>query len=88
MSHIMRKTAFCICENKDADQLPGNWATEPRLFCYIHSIIPLLPQSEILSLYPTSVAVQLSLCQTWSETPNTGFLKMRLAMHKVSFLIM
>ena len=24
MSRVMRKPAFCICENKDADQLPGN----------------------------------------------------------------
>ena len=24
MSLVMRKPAFCKCENKDADQLPGN----------------------------------------------------------------
>ena len=24
MSHVSRKPAFCICENKDADQLRGN----------------------------------------------------------------
>ena len=24
MNLIMRKPDFCICENKDADQLPGN----------------------------------------------------------------
>ena len=24
MSLVVRKTAFCICENKDADQLRGN----------------------------------------------------------------
>ena len=28
MSHVMRKTAFCICENKDADQLCGNQAAD------------------------------------------------------------
>ena len=26
MSHVMRKLSFCICENKDADQLRGNSA--------------------------------------------------------------
>ena len=26
MSLVMRKAAFCICENKDADQLRGNRA--------------------------------------------------------------
>ena len=27
----MRKTAFCICENKDADQLRGNREADQRL---------------------------------------------------------
>ena len=26
LSRVMRKSAFCICENKDADQLCGNEA--------------------------------------------------------------
>ena len=30
----MRKPAFCICENKDADQLRGNRETDQRL-CFI-----------------------------------------------------
>ena len=39
-----KKTAFCICENKEADQLRGNCEAEQRLcFRYIDSIIPLLP---------------------------------------------
>ena len=47
MSRVMRKPDFCICENKDADQLRGNL----RLcFHYIDSSIPLLPKSEISSL--------------------------------------
>ena len=25
MSHVMRKSTFCKCENKDADQLRGNF---------------------------------------------------------------
>ena len=42
MSRIMRKPAFGICENKDADQLRGNRKADQRLcFRYIHSPIPL-----------------------------------------------
>ena len=75
----MRKPAFCICENKDADQLRGNREADQRLcFRYTDSTIPLLPKYEISSLYPSSVAVQPGLCRTWSETPKTGFLTTRL----------
>ena len=42
----MRKSTFCICKNKDADQLRGNCEADQRLcFRYIDSIIPLLPKS-------------------------------------------
>ena len=75
MSLVMRKPAFCICENKDADQLRGNREADQSLcFRYTDSIIPLLPKSEISRLSPSSVTVQPGLCQTWSETPKTGFL--------------
>ena len=75
----MRKTAFCICKNKDTDQLRGNRKADQRLcFRYSDSSIPLLPKSEISSLWPSSVAVQPGLCRTWSETPKTGFLTTRL----------
>ena len=48
----MRKLAFCMCENKDADQLRGNRAADQRLcFRYTDSAIPLLTKSEISSLY-------------------------------------
>ena len=48
---VMRKPAFCICENKDADQLRGNREADQRLcFRYTDSTIPLLPKSEIPSL--------------------------------------
>ena len=51
MSRIMRKPTFCICENKDADQLRGNREADQRLcFRYTDSTIPLLPKSEISSL--------------------------------------
>ena len=70
----MRKPDFCICENKDADQLRGNPEADQRLcFRYMDSAIPLLSKSEI-----SSVAVQHGLCRIWSETPKTGFLTTRL----------
>ena len=48
LSLVMRKPAFCICENKDADQLRSNCAADQRLcFRYTDSKIPLLPKSEI-----------------------------------------
>ena len=31
LSLVMRKPAFCICENKDADQLRGNREADQRL---------------------------------------------------------
>ena len=65
----MRKTAFCICENKDADQLRGNSEADQRL--------PLFPKYKISSFWISSVAVQPGLCGTWSETPKTGFLTTR-----------
>ena len=79
MSLVMSKLAFCICENKDTDQLRGNREADQRLcFHYTDSTIPLLPISEISSLWPTHVAVQPGLCGTWSETPKTGFLTTQL----------
>ena len=49
----MRKLAFCIWENKGADHR----ASDQRLcFRYMDSTIPLLPISEIPSLYHSSVA--------------------------------
>ena len=45
------KTGFCICKNKDADQLRGISEADQRLcFRYTDSRIPLLPKSEISSL--------------------------------------
>ena len=90
MSLVMRKPAFCICENKDADQLRGNREADQRLcFRYTDSTIPLLHKSEISSLSPSSLTVQPGLCRTWSETPKTGFLRTRLICshrHRVGFL--
>ena len=48
LNRVMKKPAFCICENKDADQLRGNRKADQRLcFRYIYSTIPPLPKSEI-----------------------------------------
>ena len=48
MSLVMRKPDFCICENKDADQLCVNRTTDQRLcFRYMDSAIPLLSKSEV-----------------------------------------
>ena len=75
MSRVVRKPAFCICESKDADQLRGNREADQRLcFGYSESKIPLLPKSEISSLWLSSVTVQPGLCRTWSKTPKIGFL--------------
>ena len=51
MSRVMRKSDFCICENKDADQLRDNREADQRL-CFRHTniAIPLLSKSEISNL--------------------------------------
>ena len=64
----MRKPTICICENKDADQLRGNWEADYCLcFRYMDSTTPLLSKAKISSLKPSFVTVQPSLCRTWSE---------------------
>ena len=51
MSLFVRKTDFCICENKDADQLRSNCAADQCLcFRYNDSTIPPLLKSKISSL--------------------------------------
>ena len=79
MSRVVGKPDFCLGENKGADQLRSNCEADQRLcFRYTDSTIPLLSKSKISSLQSSSVLVQLGLCQTWSETPKTGFLASRL----------
>ena len=82
----MRKPAFGICENKDADQLRGNREADQRL-CFRHtdSTIPHLSKSEISSISPSSVAAQPGLCRTLSETPKTCFLTTRLISRDFKF---
>ena len=46
LSLVISKPTFCICENKDADQLRGNREADQRLcFRYIASTIPILSKS-------------------------------------------
>ena len=71
----MGKPTICIGKNKGADQLLSNCEADQRLcFRYTDSTIPLLSKSRISSLYPSSVTVQPSLCQTWSEPQIVDFL--------------
>ena len=62
MSHIiMRKSAFCICENKGADQLHGNRTADQRLcFRYIHVV---------QSLYFLNPKFPASSHLLWSYSP-------------------
>ena len=79
MSRVMRKPDFCLCENKGADQLRSNCEADQRLcFRYTDSTLSLLIKSEISSFYAASGTVHVGLCQTWLETPKTGFLASRL----------
>ena len=51
MSRVVRKPAFCICKNKDADMLCGNREADQHLcFRYIARTIPLLLKYKISSL--------------------------------------
>ena len=50
MSCVIRKPAFCICENKGADQLHGDCLADQGLcFPYIDSTIPLRSSSGFVS---------------------------------------
>ena len=86
MSCLMGKPTICICENKGADQLRGNREADQRLcFRYTDSTLSLLIKSEISSFYAASGTVHVGLCQTWLETPKTGFLASRLIYPKSYF---
>ena len=65
--------------NKGADQPahPRSLISAFVVRC-LDSIIPLVSNSEISSLYLATVVPQAGLSLTWSETPKTGFLVTRL----------
>ena len=75
----MRKLAFCMCENKDADQLCGT-AQLISAFVFATRIVQslCLLNPKFQASICISVTAQPGLCGTWSETPKTGFLTMRL----------
>ena len=74
MSRDVRKPDYCICENKDADQLRGNREADQRLcFRYLDGTFPLLSKSAISSHQSSSVAAQPDLCRTWLETRRPVF---------------
>ena len=51
MSHVMRKPAFYISENKDADQLRSNCSADQCLcFRYTDGTNPLLSKSEFFCI--------------------------------------
>ena len=75
---------YAKTKNKAADQLSCNCTADQRLcFRSMGRKIPRLFKSEISSFQLASVAVQLDLCRTWSEAPNTGFLALQLNGHVV-----
>ena len=75
------KTGFCLCKNKGADQLCSNCTADQGLcFRYTASTIPLLLISKSC-FQSASVTVQVPLCQTWLETPKTGFLALWLLLY-------
>ena len=79
----LEKTVVLQCKNKDADQLCSDREADQRLFFrYMDSAIPLLPKSEISSLWPSSVVVQPGLCQTWSETHNEAHITGAVLLHE------
>ena len=74
MSLVMRKPCFCICENKDADQLRGNREADQRLcFRYTDSTITLLSESKISSLQPYSVIAQPGFVSDMVGNPEDRF---------------
>ena len=71
----MRKPAFNICENKDADQLRGSRKADQRLcFPYTDSTIPLLPL-EIRNFKPLAIFCSCTAWFVWDlvGTPEDRF---------------
>ena len=79
--YIMGRPAFCMCENKGADQLRGKRAADHHLcFRYIESTIPKLPRSK-------------TVCTSWFvldlvKTLKTGLLMMRGICHGKTILLL
>ena len=87
MSFVMRKPAFWVCENKDADQLRDNPEADQRLcFRYTDSSIPQLPKYEITSLLPSSLTVQARLVSDLVGNPEDRFSHNEAHIVKLGFI--
>ena len=76
----MRKPFFCICENKDADQLRSNCAADQRLyFRYTDSSIPTGVNQKVLPVLSTE-----TLLHIWLSTEYYGFRPSSTAVDTVS----
>ena len=70
----MRKSAFVYAKTKAQINCMVGCTTDQHLsFCIKDSTLPLLPESEISSLQPSSVVEHPGLCKTWSEISKTSF---------------
>ena len=76
VSYVMRKPAFCIWENKGADQLHSNGAAHQCLCIYRCIVQSLFFLNLKFQASSHLLCVQPGFCQTWSETLKTGFLVM------------
>ena len=70
MSHVMRKHAFCIFENKGADRLCGYRAVDQCLcFHYIDSITTMPLLSKIQNFKPQTIFCG---CKAWFVSDLVG----------------
>ena len=75
----MQRPDFCICKNKNADQLHSNHEADQRLcFHYTDSTIPLLPISEISSLLAILCSCTARFVSGLVGNPEDVFLTTRL----------
>ena len=79
LSHITRKPAFCICENKGADQLCSNCIADQRL-CFRYLVSTCSQNFKHLHV------ACFSDC-TRSQTLKTAFLTPRLVWHCYLFVL-
>ena len=75
----MRKTVYAACEQQRRRSACASAQSDQRLYFHcLDSIIPLVSNSKISSLYLASVAAQAGSSLPWSKTPKTAFLVTRL----------
>ena len=80
----MRKPAFCICQNKDKDQLRGNREADQRLcFRYMASTVPLLPKNKNFKPLAIFCDCTVRFMSDLVKIPKTGFLITRLIYNSI-----